>query len=415
MNIVLIHTHDTGRYIQPYGHAVPTPHLMKFARKSVLFRQAYSTAPTCSPSRTALLSGTFPHSVGMDGLAHRGYKMKDYSMHIAQYLKKYDYETVLCGIQHEAPEAKMIGYSKIIGNTEYDMGNFEFDSVNWDIKNAEKVASYLKEKREEKPFFISFGMFNTHLNFPPASDEFNPNYLSPPHPIHDNKESRELMSQYLTSAKTADKCFGIVMSSLKESNLLDNTLVIFTTDHGLPMPHMKCNLLDTGIGVSLILKTPQGYSEGKALDALVSQIDIFPTICDLAGLNKPNWLQGNSLLPLLKNETESVRNELYAEVTNHVDYEPMRCIRTKRYKFIKFFNTQSRYLPNNIDNSNLKSFLINHGLLDMHRPSEMLFDLYLDPVERVNLIDNANYKDIKDELSHKLIQWMISTDDPLIN
>ncbi len=97
MNILYLHTHDTGRYIQPYGYAVPTPNLMKLASEGTLVRQAFCAGPTCSPSRAAMLTGMNPHSCGMTGLAHRGFKLNDYSKHLAAFLGRQGYETVLCG------------------------------------------------------------------------------------------------------------------------------------------------------------------------------------------------------------------------------------------------------------------------------------------------------------------------------
>jgi N-sulfoglucosamine sulfohydrolase len=92
-NILYIHSHDTGRYIQPYGHNIPTPHIQKMAEEGVLFRKAFCAAPTCSPSRAALLTGQSAHSSGMLGLAHRGFSLNDYDQHLANYLKKQGYET----------------------------------------------------------------------------------------------------------------------------------------------------------------------------------------------------------------------------------------------------------------------------------------------------------------------------------
>ena len=114
MNILYLHTHDTGRYIQPYGYAVSTPNLMNLAREGTLFRQAYCAGPTCSPSRAGLLTGMSPHSCGMLGLAHRGFRLYDYHQHLARFLGDHGYETVLCGVQHEAPDPGMIGYRKNI-------------------------------------------------------------------------------------------------------------------------------------------------------------------------------------------------------------------------------------------------------------------------------------------------------------
>src|SRR5579859_5732051 len=82
LNIVYIHSHDSGRYLQPYGHAVPTPNIQRLASEGMLFRRAFSAAPTCSPSRSALLTGQCPHQNGMLGLAHRGFALNDYRKHI---------------------------------------------------------------------------------------------------------------------------------------------------------------------------------------------------------------------------------------------------------------------------------------------------------------------------------------------
>lgn len=413
MNIVYIHTHDTGRYIEPYGYGVSTPNLMRLAQDGVLFRNAYSTAPTCSPSRSAMMTGMRPYSTGMIGLAHRGFQMSDYSKHLAQYLKKHGYETALCGIQHEAPDVDMLGYSRILGNQQFDMAVFDFDSESWDLENALAVAKYVKEEKDQ-PFFLSFGMFNTHLNFPPTKRRHNPNYVQVPHPLFENQENRELMAGYHTSLEVADNCAGIVLDAIEEAGLMDNTLIIFSTDHGLPFPRMKCNLYDTGIGVSLIMRTPNGDLKGEAVDAMVSHLDLFPTICDFAGLEQPDWLQGHSLMPIFKGESDSVRDHIFAEVTYHAAYEPMRTIRTERYKYIKYYDEEHQsYVPPNIDNNAAKAHLIEHGFLDQKRPEELLFDLYFDPVERVNVADDPAYQDIKQELIGRLEQWMQDTGDPI--
>ena len=113
-NIVFMHSHNTGRFIQPYGHAILTPNLQRMAKEGVLFRQAYCTAPTCSPSRASFLTGMYPHSCGMLGLAHRGFAMKDYSVHIAQILKQNGYITALAGVEHIAADPETSGYDRIL-------------------------------------------------------------------------------------------------------------------------------------------------------------------------------------------------------------------------------------------------------------------------------------------------------------
>jgi arylsulfatase A-like enzyme len=412
MNIIYMHTHDTGRYIEPYGYNVPTPNLMELAKEGTVFRQAFCVGPTCSPSRAGLLSGMAPHSCGMLGLAHRGFHM-DCSKHLVRFLNDKGYETALSGIQHEMPEAGMIGYKRILDNQNYHMRKgLKFDSVQFDLDNAHFAADFIKEKKD-KPFFMSFGMFNTHRAFPDIDSDINPDYIQPPWPHYDNKENREEMAAYITSARVMDRCAGIIMEALKESGQDEDTMIIFTTDHGIPFPKMKCSLYDVGIGVSLIIKFPGNKMRGGVLDSLVSQVDIFPTICDFAGLDKPNGLQGVSLLPLFEGTTDKVREEIFAEVNYHAAYEPVRCIRTERYKLIRFYGNHNELIPANWDDGLSKSFLVENGYLGEIRDREMLFDLYLDPVERINHIGDNRYRDIYNDLSLRLEEWMRRTEDPL--
>src|SRR4051794_36763661 len=113
-NILYLHSHDTGRYIQPYGYDVPTPNLQKLASEGILFRQAYDAAPTCSPSRASLLTGHCPHNNGMLGLAHRGFALNDYRQHLAHTLRPYGYQSTLIGIQHIAMDPRTIGYDQVL-------------------------------------------------------------------------------------------------------------------------------------------------------------------------------------------------------------------------------------------------------------------------------------------------------------
>lgn len=403
MNIVYLHSHDTGRYIQPYGYQVPTPHLMKLAEEGVIFRHAYSAAPTCSPSRAALLTGMSPHSCGMLGLTHRGFSLKNPNRHLASYLRDHGFKTVLCGIQHEAMKPESLGYTDILSTASKDRSN------------AALAADYIKGYSSDQPFFLSFGMINTHRAFPEVAPDLNPDYVMPPALFYDHPTNREDMAKYMTSAREMDDCIGIVMNALEQSGQLENTLVLYTTDHGLAFPHMKSQLYDGGIGVSLIMKHPTAFPRRGAVDALVSQLDVYPTICELLKLDKPDWLQGLSLLPILAGSEQEVREELYAEVSYHAAYEPMRCIRTQRYKYIRLYDEHGQYVAANVDDGLAKSFMVEHGLLKETHANEMLFDLYLDPVERINLVGSPAYAEILQSLQERLTHWMELTEDPLLH
>jgi len=408
MNIVYIHTHDSGRCIEPYGHNVKTPNLMDLAQKSTLFRHCCCAAPTCSPSRAALLTGASPHSEanGMLGLAHRGFALNDYSKHLANYLGKTGYETALCGVQHEAAAAGAIGYTKILEAKK----NPGFDN---DINNALSAAEYIKQPKDS-PFFLSFGMFHTHRVFPSDTKDIRQEYIMPPAGIYDVKTNREDMAGYHASAKAADECVGIVMDALVSSGAGNDTVVIFTTDHGIAFPRMKCNLYDTGIGVALTVKYPNNPTAGTANDFLVSHIDVFPTLCDLCGVEKPGWLEGKSFYNILGGGTDEVNSEIFAEVTYHAAYEPMRCVRTPRYKLIRRYDYHNGVVPANIDDGNSKRFLTEAGFLSRPVDREMLFDLYVDPIERENLASDGMYAGVYNDLSSRLSSWMERTGDPLL-
>ncbi len=344
----------------------------------------------------------------MLGLAHRGFELKDYTKHLAQYLGKNGYETALFGIQHEASESRVneLGYEKV------HRGEGK-DSVEKDLDNAAKAAAYIREKKD-KPFFLSFGMINTHREFPELNDEINPNYVIPPLPLYDNAQNREDMARYMLSVQVVDQGFGIVWDALKETGLDEETILFFTTDHGLAFPKMKCNVYDTGMGVSLIMNYPGNPAKGKAVDALVSHIDLFPTLCELNELPQPQWLEGQSMVPLFNGDKAQIRDEVFSEVSFHAAYEPKRCIRTERYKYIRWYDDHDQQVLANIDESLSKDFLMQHGFEHVKKEREMLFDLYLDPVERVNLIGREEYKAISENLASRLDAWMHQTNDPIL-
>jgi arylsulfatase A-like enzyme len=192
--------------------------------------------------------------------------------------------------------------------------------------------------------------------------------------------------------------------------------VIATTDHGIAFPMLKCNLTDHGLGVYLILRGPGGFRGGEVIDGMVSQIDLYPTLCALLDLEPPEWLQGKSLLPLLHGDRSEIHDELYGEVTYHAAYEPKRSIRTRRFKYIR------RFLPEgagpvlaNCDNGPSKRFLRRQGWAERTVPAESLFDLARDPNEAHNLASDVAYADIKADLAARLRGWMERTEDPLLN
>jgi arylsulfatase A-like enzyme len=222
------------------------------------------------------------------------------------------------------------------------------------------------------------------------------------------------MARYEASARVLDEGIGAVLAALDHNGLAENTLVICTTDHGIAFPGMKCNLTDHGIGVMLMMRGPGGFRGGQVCDAMVSQIDLFPTICELVGLPSPEWLQGVCLLPLVRGTADQVRDELFAEVTYHAAYEPKRAVRTRRYKYIRRFEDRSSPVLPNCDDSPSKDVWMEHGWRQHAPEVEQLFDLVFDPDETHDLAPDPSMAGVLSRMRDRLARWMADTDDPLL-
>lgn len=405
-NVLYIHSHDTGRYISPYGFDVDTPNYQRLADEGFLFRQAFTSAPTCSPSRAGLLTGQSPHSAGMLGLTHRGFRLHDPSQHIATTLRDNGYRTSLYGIQHVGS-----GYPTELGYQHVE----EYEDRSWSSIAPRAVEAIRTHGRDTsgEPFFMDVGFVETHRPFPPV-DPAEGRYVRTPAPLPDAPETRYDMATYHGSARQLDGALGMLLDALDEAGLAESTLVIATTDHGIAFPRMKCNCTDHGTGVLLIVRGPGGFSGGKVSDALVSQIDLFPTICDVLQIDHPAWLQGTSLLPLVDGTQEEVNEEVFAEVTYHAAYEPQRAIRTKRWTYIRRFGEHELPVLPNCDDGESRDFLLANGWDQRPIDREQLYDNLFDPVQSRNVIEDPAAADVADDLRDRLKAWMERTDDPLM-
>ena len=398
-NILYINSHDTGRTISPHGHSVDTPNLQRLAEEGVLFRQNFCINPTCSPSRACLLTGTYPHQNGMLGLAHRGVDLRDPKEHMLNFWKEAGYTTAQFGIQHVIhwDRADELGY----------------DVIDGDIENPDlHVAEHLKTV--EGPFYLEVGFFETHREFPELHPEDDERYVMPPHPLPDTPSNRKDMARFKASARIFDHRVGNVLQALQEYGHAENTIVVCTTDHGLAFPRMKCNLEDSGIGVMMILRGPQGLSGGKVVDAPVTHLDVFPTLCEMTRLKAPSRLEGKSLLPLVNGEVDRLHDATFHSVNLHAAYEPQRAVRTERYKLIRRYDPRSGPVLPNCDAGHSKSTWMEAGWGDRAPVDFALYDLIFDPNEMNNLIDDPDHADVKAELVQRLEAWQKRTKDPLL-
>lgn len=407
MNIVYIHSHDTGRYVEPYGHAIPTPHIQRLAKEGVLFRQAFCANPTCSPSRACLLTGQSAHSCGMGGLVNRGWSLPYPERLLPHFLRENGYETVRTGIQHVVKDPQQGGYERIADGADGDEGA------------AARAVEFLAEKHA-RPFFLDVGFVATHrrgdvFDGPPSGEvATDPRYVQPPAPLPNTAATRADMALYIDAARRLDGLMGQVFSALDDHGLAANTLVVCTTDHGIAFPRMKCNMTDHGMGVMLIVRGPGGFSGGQVVDGLVSHIDLFPTICAVAGLDAPAWLEGQSLVPLVDGSAAQIRAAVFAETNYHVCYEPQRAVRTERWKYIRRLHERAEPLLPDCDDSASKNYLLANGWGQRAEAEERLYDVLFDPHESNNLVSDPARAEILAALRTELEDWRRQTGDPLL-
>jgi N-sulfoglucosamine sulfohydrolase len=328
--------------------------------------------------------------------------MNDYQKHILYTLRAAGYKSVLAGLQHIAAKPETIGYDEVL----HRKSNAAADV-------APGAVEFLNRPHAE-PFFLDVGFFETHREYPNPTAADDPRYTLPPSPIPDTAQTRQDMAGFHASARNLDQGVGRVLDAIDRNGLSNNTLVISTTDHGVAFPLMKCNLEDSGWGVSLIMRGPSGFSGGKVCDALISQIDVFPTLCDIAGIKHPDWLEGKSFLPVIRGDVKEINDAVFAEVTYHAAYEPKRAVRTQRWKYIRRYGDKHTPVLPNCDDSLSKNLWLEYGWKSMILPDESLYDLIFDPTEQHNLAADPSSRTVLGEMRGRLDRWMRATNDPLL-
>ena len=267
----------------------------------------------------------------------------------------------------------------------------------------------------KQPFWLTVGYIETHRTYRRAGPEDDWRFIEPPPAMPDVPDTRRDMADYHATVRKLDWGVGEVLAALEATGLAANTLVISTTDHGLAFPNMKCSLYDGGMGVHLVMRGPGGFTGGQACDALISHLDVFPTICELLDIAPPAWLQGRSFLPVVRGTRQEVNEAVFAEVNYHAAYEPKRAVRTKRWKYIRHFGGRDHPVLSNCDDGPSKSYWVKNGWANQIVAPEELYDLIFDPNERNNLAGNPAYQSPREEMRKRLDSWMRATDDPLLH
>ena len=331
-NILLVTADDLGLQLGAYGDKTArTPRLDAFAAQSHLFERAYVAAPSCSPSRAALLTGLFPHQNGQNGLSNRGFSTKKGIENLPQLLQKNGYYNGLIGKLHIAPAS-----------------SFPFDyqkpqtSATLDVQNVALQASEFLEGAGEKPFFLYVNYFDPHTPFqtqfkglpaqPQSAENVAPfgfNGIKTP-------DVRKNVADYYNGVSRLDSGMGFLLDWLEKSGRAENTIVIFTGDNGPPFVRGKTSLYEAGTRSPLLIRWPKITKNGARTGEFVSLVDVMPTLLEAAKIESKTRFAGQSLTPLLRGENAKWRAEIATEYTAHstAAYFARRAIRDERWKLI---------------------------------------------------------------------------------
>ncbi|HXI00821.1 MAG TPA: sulfatase [Sphingobacteriaceae bacterium] len=428
VNILFIIADDMSRQAGIYGdRVISTPGIDNLAKDGVVFEKAFCASPSCSPSRASILTGRYPHQMKEGGNLW-GTLPVAYSNYVS-ILEKNGYKS---GV-----------FEKGWGPGNFTVGGYKENPAGPRYESFENFITKLPAKT---PFCFWLGAFDPHRPYDPAfkkSTNINAEELKVPSWLPDNAQVREDLMDYYAEVKRFDETIEKAVKFLKEKGMYDNTLIIVTSDNGMPFPRAKANLYDSGTNVPLIMRWGNHFKKGRRYSELVNLIDMAPTLLEAANVEIPSSITGKSLLPLLLNGKAAKRfDNVFLERERHANIRhdnlgyPMRGIRTHNYLYINnlrsdrwpagdpdFFSNVGPF--GDIDNGPSKKFLIDNRYNPEFkkqvewslekRPSEELYDLRQDPDQLNNLAGIASYNVIKKQLAEKIMNWRVQTQDPLLN
>lgn len=410
--VFLIHCHDLGRAGPGYADLAPAmPALTAFARESVVFARAYATSPLCSPARGSLMTGRYPHSNGLMGLVNRGWKLPEGEVTMAEWLGRHGYRSVLVGVQHERPPEAPTGFehARTFGE---DTGHAAATVADWAGEEIEKAS------RDRRPPFFSIGFFEPHReagSYEPFRDKaVESGGRGMAEPLRGRPGEVEDWAGFLGSCCVLDEGLDRVFTAIRSAGLWDKSWIIFTTDHGIAFPRLKSTLYEGGIGVALMVKPPRGGGRDPGeTRALVSHVDLLPTLCDVLGLPVPPGVQGQSFAPVLRGKADVAREFVFAEKNYHSTYDPIRSVRDDRWLLIRNFEPgRPVEIPKDVSRGGAWKEMASDPWPP--RPGLELYDAEADPQQMRNLAEDADLEPVRERLLGALHAWMVSTDDPLL-
>lgn len=427
-NILYFVCHDIGRHMGCYGVPVATPNLDEFAASGVKFTNAFCNSPACTPSRVCAMSGQYAHVSGGIGLAHLGWPMPENVRTIVDYLNDAGYETIHSGMEHDRhPQAN---HYKV----DFEEGWEDFHAEN----GVNKALDYLAKRDRSRPFYLNIGSQQPHASSWRHTDGLYGEPVAPedvyiPPYLPDLPGLRRGFGQFQAAIRYMDKHFGRLLEGVKKLGHDRDTIVIFTTDHGIAAPRSKGTLYDRGVEIALLVRLPEGCQAGAEVRHLIQNIDFVPTLLGAAGVPVPGHLPGKSFWPLLTGGKYTPHQHVFIERNFHgerriyggdkdyVDrYDPVRAVRTPAFHYIRYFDPTVKCrpwlpfevppcLPGDMQEGRHWEFCVPHPREP--RPAEELFHVMHDPQEFVNVAGRPEFRQVQADLKSRLEEWMKSTDD----
>lgn len=357
-----------------------TPNIDEFARRGMLFKSAYCTSSICTPNRAVLLSGLYPVKNGAHP-NHSGFKPGIKSM--SNYMKELGYRTALVGKD----------------GIKFKNAIYKWDSF---IEKSKELVPGAEAPLHERHKKTDYAAIERFIREDPSKPFCLVHAASLPHGPALNELPNRL-SGYDASNFYCDYEFGQDLELLERLGLEKNTLVMYVNDNEAQIPRSKYSLYDTGIHVPMIISWPGHIKANSTTDAMVSFLDILPTLIEAGGGNPPDTLDGRSFLGVLQGKTDRHNEEMYFSYTGVIVSEsgwqtvpyPCRAIRTRRFKYIRNLNFK-------VPHPKLKGKNDDDGM----RPYEELYDLFEDPEESNNLAGAEGFQSLKKEFSGKIDTWM---------
>lgn len=421
-NIIYVVAHDLGQELGCYGRSLQTPSLDRFAAESIRFTRCFTSSPACAPSRACAYTGLPAHLHGTLGVTPSGCYLPRQVMTVVDYFNLNGYETIHAGVHHERQYAAENRYQR----------EFYRDQQSKHAETAvDDTIGFLSNRdHNDRPFYLNLGTVEVHCSqwqdligvwrdrygITDADDDYYPDGFP------ENPQLRREARRFHACIRYLDLHLGRLFDAIDKLGYRDNTVVIFTTDHGISNTRGKGTLYDQGTELSLLVRAPWLDPGGRSEHALLQNMDVAPTLLDIAGIPTPRNMHGRSFWPLITSQPYSSHPHIFLERNFHdVDVRDiMRACRSDEYLYILNLEPDAKDAWRHTESVPLRGeykswFSEMWPPPSRPRPREELYDVINDPRQVTNLADDPRYVDQLAHWGRHVHEHMQRTQDPALD